>query len=298
MVATDEVWRLQRGYDPESVFFQKMANQGHYGHKPGSTRQGIYVCAPSGKFLASINSNNPDAVLGMLNKGLKAWNDLADSEKWLAQESKIKPSHRWEDSYPKDGLVLNMYTRDIPARIDQTSQPTGKWNQDRVWFSSSEMMQWIPAKLEAGESIELPRKLLERMVRFHLVDTVKGQAATFNSQDISDETGINVRVLGVSANVVELRLSGQTRAEFRSSRPRGVSTKLLGFAKFDLTSRRFTEFEIVALGNRWGQSRFNGRGRDPDKSPVGFLFRLAGPDEPRIPPAFVFFYNTEWIARP
>ena len=59
---TDEVWRLQRVQDSDAIFFQEMANKGHY-RTAGRTRQGIYVCSPNGKLLSSINSLNADDVL-------------------------------------------------------------------------------------------------------------------------------------------------------------------------------------------------------------------------------------------
>ncbi|MCH8148173.1 MAG: hypothetical protein IH987_09320, partial [Planctomycetes bacterium] len=46
----DEVFRLQSHADPESRFFQSIADHGHYRAK-GGTRQGIYVCTPNGKLL-------------------------------------------------------------------------------------------------------------------------------------------------------------------------------------------------------------------------------------------------------
>ena len=114
----DEVWRLQQGTDPECVFFQKMAEHGHYGGRPGQTRQGIYVCSADGTFLASVNSNNPDRVLATLERGLKAWEELPAERRRLSPRSAIEPRHRWEDSFPKGGLVLSMITRDLPPDCD------------------------------------------------------------------------------------------------------------------------------------------------------------------------------------
>ena len=70
VLAADEVWRLQGGRDSaawrerggsdaECIAFQDMAALGHYGPGPGS-KQGIYACTPSGGFLASVNSNDPE----------------------------------------------------------------------------------------------------------------------------------------------------------------------------------------------------------------------------------------------
>ena len=72
VLAADEVWRLQGGKDhriyrtnggddPECLSFQMLAARGHYG-PGGGTKQGIYACTPTGKFLASINSTDPAAV--------------------------------------------------------------------------------------------------------------------------------------------------------------------------------------------------------------------------------------------
>ena len=53
--AADEVWHLQNRKDAECRLFQAIAEQGHYAgrSRPSTTRQGIYACTPSGRFLAS-----------------------------------------------------------------------------------------------------------------------------------------------------------------------------------------------------------------------------------------------------
>ena len=50
-----------------------MANKGHY-QKEGGSRQGIYICSPSGELLSSINSLNHDDVLFVIQQGLDKWN--------------------------------------------------------------------------------------------------------------------------------------------------------------------------------------------------------------------------------
>ena len=73
----------------------------------------------------------------------------------------------------------------------------------------------------------------------------------------------------------------------------------MGSATFDLRKERFTEFEIVAIGSRWGYTRFNGRRRgQSEKSPVGFVFQLAESNAPRIAPAFIYQYGADWVKRP
>lgn len=278
-----------------------MANHGHYGGNEGGTRQGIYVCSPSGKFLASINSNDPDRVLGMLERGLKAWNDLPADERRLSSSSEIKPQHRWEDSYPSDGLVLTMVTRDLPEKCDPSAPCAEKWNQDQVWFSQDEARSWLPADPQPGQTHQLPEDLVYRLAGLHLVDTVKGQSARFSRRGIAG-SHIDAKVVGREGSEVKLQLtgrtSGMTDASWWRDTSNGIVLQLLGHATFDLGSQRFTEFEMLALGRRWGYTRFNGRRRDPEHGPVGFVFQLASERTVPIAPAFVFSYDADWLARP
>ena len=278
-----------------------MAEEGHYGGRPGSSRQGIYVCSPSGKFLASINSNNPDRVLRMMQQGLDRWRGLVAEDRTLADDAKIKPKHRWEDSYPVGGLVLNMFTRDLPATGGPNQARASKWNQDPVWFSKSEARQWLPEVLEINAEYSPPQSLTSRLARMHLVDMVKGQTDTFSKSELRN-VDIKVKVVEFDETQARIELAGHTHAEStrrsRRTSAHGVKTELKGTASFDLMDSRFTEFELVAVGTRWGYTRFNGRRRDPDESRIGFVFRLADPAAPRIAPAFVHQYEADWIKRP
>jgi hypothetical protein len=299
--AADEVWRLQQGPDPECVFFQQMAEHGHYGGRPGTTRQGIYVCSPSGKFLASINSNNPDRVLAMLVRGLKAWEELPAEEKRLSPISEIKPKHRWEDSFPKGGLVLSIITRDLPADCDPSKPCATKWNQDRVWFSKGEARQWLPRQPKPGDKHPLPQELVSRLARLHLVDTVNGQTSPFSPGEVAGSQ-MATEVVERAGGRVKIKITGTTKGDSqgrgRRASANGVETRILGHATYDLDKDAFVEFQMVALGTRRGYTELNGRRRDPESGPVGFVFELAPADAPPIAPAFIRNYDVPWVSRP
>ena len=298
--ATDNVSRLQRGSDPESVFFQDMANHGHYGGRPGSTRQGIYVCAPSGKFLASINTTSPDRVLEMMRDGLAAWEKLAAGERRLSAESAIKPRHRWEDIFPSDGLIMNVVSRDLPEQCDPSAPCTDKWNQDHVWYSKEEARRWLGDDPQVADIHQVPEELVTRLARFHVVDNVKGETPRFSREGVKGSR-ISTEVVERSGASVKLKIYGQTRgvaAEGWWQSANGVVTRLLGHATFDFERDAFVEFEMVALGRRWGFTRYNGRRRDPESGPVGYVFTLAAPDAHRIVPASIFAYDANWVIRP
>src|SRR5262249_44593768 len=157
--------------DPECTLFQKMAEQGHYGGRPG-TRQGTYAAAPSGMLLASINSNDPARIAQMLERALAKWETLSREERLLPDDpQKQHPDpRRPERHYPKDGLVLHVFTRDLPRETPDTGWRGKAWNQDFAWFTKAEARQFLPAPAQAGQKRDLPASLIQRIARCHLVD--------------------------------------------------------------------------------------------------------------------------------
>ncbi len=298
--ATDEVWRLQTRKDADCLFFQQMASSGHYGDDPQHSQQGIYVCSPSGKFLASINSNSAERVMRMMRRGLDAWNELPEEERHLPADAEIKAQHRWEDSYPEGGLVISVVTRDLPAECDPSAPCEVKWNRDFVWFSPEEARRWLPEEPVVGETYELPKRFTERITRFHLVDTVNGQTTHYGKEDVAGST-ISTRITSLEDGVVKLEIFGKTKASApgrqRRESPHGVATQLLGHATYDLNRSAFVEFEMVALGRRWGYTQFNFRRNEEQQGPLGYVFKLASEKTPRVAPAFIYAYDAGWVKR-
>ena len=302
-VATDEVWRLQNLDDPECIHFRKIADVGHYrAHK--STRQGIYVCTPSGVLLGSLNTHNVGKVKNLLLTSLKKYSELDSDQRLLKDTRSILPDHRWEQSKPVDGLELTMIARDLPASCKPGEPKDSEWNQDRVWFSKSEARQFLPADLSGikkEQQYSVPTNLVARIVRFSIVDTVKGQTTHYKLNEVR-ESELTATIEHFDETTVRIAFKGQTDAESKGSRgqdmPHGIQTKLLGTALFDREKQRFDQFEIVAIGSRWGRTVFNRRSKQLDETPVGFVFQMTPPHAPSIAPSFLYAYNAKWVKRP
>ena len=68
--------------------------------------------------------------------------------------------------------------------------------------------------------------------------------------------GSSATVVGPIDQQIQLELSGSTSGVCTTGRyPRGVQTQLIGDATYDLVNRRFTRFNFVAIGKRWGRTR-------------------------------------------
>ncbi len=285
-----------------------MASLGHYG-RGGGTKQGIYVCTASGKLLSSVNTLNADRVLKTLNDGLKKWAELPEEERKAKHHTDIT-AHRWEDNYPKGGLVLKSIHRDLPVETNHEPKKAKRWNQDHVWFDPIETRGWIPADPKKGETHRVSNLIVHRLAAFHLVDNVRGQALPFSQDEVAD-SWIQTEVTDRQENRITLLLTGVCRAKADGSwrlgendwRPRGEwprssTAELLGRAVYDLTREVFEEFELVAHLEWNGRAWLNGRGSQK-AGEVGIYFQLA-PDTPteHIPPAFIDVYDAPWIRRP
>jgi len=301
------VWRLQRGNDAESQFFQRSVNGGELITDEG-TRQGIWVIAPSGKLLSHVNSNQPERVLAMLRQGLAAWDGLDAEQRRLPQDARLTPEHRWEHSYPVDGLVLERIARDLPHE-GRSPAALERWNRDFVWFSAQEARRWLPEKIEVGAQHVLPADLALRLARFHLVDNVRGQTLPYAEQEVA-VAEIRCRVLAVADGRARVEFSGRTCAAAdgpwlqgqslwtpKQTHPHGIETRLLGHASFDFDASAFEAFELLGLGWRTGRTVMNGRGRDASPGPIGFHLQLAPPGL-RVAPTFVAVYGADWIELP
>jgi hypothetical protein len=304
----DEVHRLQTGTDTECRHFQKMANQGHYGGRPG-TRQGTYVAAPSGVMLASMNSNDPTQIAAMLQRALAKWATLSLEQRQLPEkpESQAAEVRRLERLYPEKGLILRVNTRDLPREKQPADWRAKAWNQDFAWFRKEEARQFLPEKPAVGTRQELPAALAQRIARCSLVDNVRGQTQPYQAEQV-EKAQLTTEVLAVTGDVVLLRLEGETRTAAEGVWPvndrwdalqpkaqtRGFETRLLGTGKFDLKQERFVAFEMVALGSRWGGTQYNRRADDLEPGPIGVAFTLAGatPAE-HVAPAFLRAYGWE-----
>jgi hypothetical protein len=304
--AADEVWRLQRDNDPECRWF-RMAVRGDSKPVRGSM-QGTYVITPQGRLLGRINSANPDQVLKVLTKALTTWESMSGTERSQVATETPQPVHRWEDSYPVSGLVLERFARDIgdsPGEPQRTPV-----NRDTAWFSGQELQGWLPEAKTDAEADVNPR-LVERLARFVLVDNVRGQTLPYARAELKSY-GMRSKVLAIRGSLIDIEITGHSKTAakgpwldadnyWKPNRefPRLLNCQMFGKATFDRDAKRFTSFELVATGVRQGRTTFNGRAKEEPNSShqIGFLLQLADEGH-RVAPTFINMYDVKWVARP
>ena len=311
VLATDEVWRLQGGYDyrkyqaaggddPECVCFQEMAAQGHFG-AGGGTKQGIYVCTPGGKLLGSINSLSAEAVQKMMERSLAAWQDLPAADR-VARPTASQPKHRWEWSAPEGGLILKETIRYLQDEAPDEQTPDSRFNHDFAWFSAEEARRLIPASPIVGKTYEVPPEIYRRLARCHLLNTAHGEGGTYHAHQVEGE--LTVTILQADAEQIHIQLEGQGVSTGNREKTYGLApaarirTKLFGVARFDLASDQFDQFELVVLGKLYSSNE--AEAQDPAAKNIGWYFTLADPQRPfdRLPPTHLHAYDAAWVAQP
>lgn len=287
--AADACDRMQKksSTDEDALLFQKFGGKRTLSADRGGT-QGQYAVAPNGELLGACNTGDPKAVAAMMKQALEKWEKLPREKRLLAEAPDPKAAERWrrwEKLYPEDGLVLSVVSR------DQKRVRWPDWNQDYAWFRKDEARAFVPAEAKKDARHDVPRELVERLARFHLIDNVYALNYTFFPKEAIEKASLMATVVQVEDDLVSLRFEGETRASILDPQKLGYEPKLLGRAKYNLKDQKFVSFELVAVGMRWGLGNCNQR-HDPAPALMGIVFTLAdnSPAE-RLPPAFISRYG-------
>ncbi len=260
------------------------------------------MTTPSGTLLASLNTRDPLLVAAKLEEALKNWQQLPESKRGLKAEADKAKIVRNEDQFPQEGLVLEVHSRDFPREKQVEGWRGQARNRDHAWFRKEEARQFLAVEFNIGDSHRVPGPLVERLVRMHLIDNVRGESPPYPPRAIKT-AALSTEVIAVEETLVTIRITGEVSLEQQGvwhigkgndpqETSRGYHGSFLGNARFDTESQRFEHFELISTGQRWGATRYNARGDDLAASPMGFLFILSGDGaEDRVPPAYLREYR-------
>ncbi len=249
-VAIDQAYQ-RRQKDNEGRFYQKIANQGPRKIGRGTT-QGLYTADAAGTLLAFTNNRGAQRVQRMLQTALQKHQPVK-----VAAITKGLPDARYNPQPPEGGLVVRVTSKILSGyeepenefrRIFQTSL-----GRDNLWIRADEH-----TKLAKGQ---LPKSLLKRLARYHLVDNTRGEPTMWRENEIE-------KLEGKITN-------GQLRATVQlktTKGDRGYHTQLLG--KLEIKNGRVTRLDLVAKGQFWGEGTYT-RNAPKGKFPLAIAFTLA-----------------------
>jgi len=284
-VAGDD-WYQRRREDAEGRFFRSVADQGPRKGEGGSTRQGIYCFTADGQLLAYKNAGQaPDVMRETLRQGLRQWQKLPPERRRpgavkVGEPDKTDP--RFTRTPPPGGLIVNVYTRILDraaggyARGTCKTQGGDRAARDHLWLTEAEWKALVPADPKAGQRFPLPAKIVERILRFHLLDNTRGEPPMWGREDIRAQD-LTLTVEEATTAAVRLRLEGSALLATDvtvSKAGRGFDVRLLGNLRYDRAKQAIDRLEAVAVGEHWGEGPYT-RGARPGRQPVGIVFELA-----------------------
>jgi hypothetical protein len=280
-------------------------------------------------------AGNPTVHLRSLERAMKAWAALPEAERkagaiQVEERGPLDPRRNTAKGPPPGTLIVRVFNRQlqrtpeggyrhtvpedyIPALRDPkyvgTDQATLLWTQpanDYMWVTQAEAQAMMPANPQAGQRIDAPTSLCERIFRFHL-DPSRGLSENQNFAHVTAAAGkLQLTVEAVSAAEVRLRLDGfvnlhNPRTHLKTYLSPGIKERsknlripldydprLLGYLSYDPAKKVMTRLDIVALGDVRG--RPNGENlvgeRLGEATPLGIAFELVTNPRPadHLPP--------------
>jgi hypothetical protein len=262
----------------------------------------FHVATADGKLLAAghLSGVNGDNV-GFVNKAMKKWLELPAAARRPGAVNLAPAPPTLLGQPPPGGLVLRVYTRNMKrdstgalARIvkkdvaDKKTYPAPQWAwnwggavfaepmPDVMWLTESEWRSLVPANAKKGDTWPVPNGISKRLLRFHLIDSTYGLAAGWKLADIRREK-LLVTVEG-NAPAVRLRLDGEASMatdDDPAKAKHGFDCRVSGILSYDPREKKFSRFDIIAVGDCWGGDWEGGRFARSGRAPLAIAFELA-----------------------
>jgi len=173
-----------------------------------------------------------------------------------------------------------------------------------MWLTEAEWRSLIPARPRKADTFPVPAALVDRMCRYHLLPGSMHSRTGYLWEFLGlKDKGIRARELTltveeVSSSSIRLSMTGFVHlghpydpvatAQIPPKRlvSLGYEAQISGVLDYDSKKGVITRFDILVLGDLYGDSDPNHWLVRPGRNPLGFAFELVKGDTPgdRLPP--------------
>ena len=240
-----------------------------------STHQGLYCMTAEGDYLSGKFARQSNEVARTtLTGGLSQLHRVARERGYRPQPI---PTDRLDlyggDPLQKGGLKLEVTYRDFPrGHVQRPGEARFPNPYNMGWhdFSPEDALHFLG---KGSEKTPLPEALVANLARHTFKDAVRGQMADWKEQDIR-LAELYTESLSKDGSLENYRLSGSIgMANERAS----YEAKLFGLFTYDHERGEFTNFRLIASGQRGGRGNANGRETDLGPAPMGIALELYRP---------------------
>jgi hypothetical protein len=206
-----------------------------------------------------------------LSPVLEEFRGLADAERKPALEDPrlASPPRRPVPEPPEGGVILRgfcTYMRDRSGQIVRSREFYYKENPDRwaaetqsdmLWLTRAEWQSFISIEPKVGDTLIVAPPIQERFFSTIAIDYMEGSVRSLKPR----ETRMTLTVERVAAEAIDMRLDGHgilgepfDEALRRRPDSRGSEIRLLGFVRYDRRQAVIDRFDVVGLGEAWGNN--------------------------------------------
>jgi len=239
---------------------------------------------------------------------------LIDSKRITAQPPPggliLKLHGRYLAREPGGELRLTTLLRDFPGIKDPATRYPRNFgyyceaNADFMWLTDAEWQSLIPARPRKGDAFRLPTAICDRLCQYHLLPGsmhsrtgylwdhlglknkgVRAREMTLTVEEVS-ESGLRLALTGF----VHLGHPYDAVATARVPPKRlvnlGYEAQVRGVLDYDSKKQELTRFDMLVLGDLYGDADPNHWLVRPGRNPLGFAFELVKGETPgdRLPP--------------
>ena len=235
-----------------------------------------------------LDARRLDAVQMIRAEPFAARGEEGDTAGYLAPDSKQELR---TTTLLKDFPGIEQPATRFPGHFEYNNEA----NPDFMWLTKAEWRALLPANPRKGDMFPLTDAILQRMCWHHLLpNSMTGRTGdTWGSVGPRGKHGIRAReailtVEEVSAKDVRLSLRGFVHLcnafDPKAGPPKsskecldvlGYEARLRGDLIYDVAKKAYTRFDIVVLGDMYGEAIENSWFFRPGRNPVGFAFELS-----------------------
>jgi hypothetical protein len=249
--------------------FRKVVNQRP---EPKHTKQGYYICTPDGTLIKGWMYPRPDD--GTMKRNLKEAIASYEAPKDVTAMDPRKMDRDAAPLPPEGGAVVEVAAKLLEAEwqntnVERLKMIRGAIGRDRMWVTKAEVQELVKGTL--------PDSLLERLLRYHLIDNSRGVTANWQPASLKE---LSVKTSRENGN---LKLTGSVRFEegdrhFTATLEGVIETKGDALTRFDLLAQGGNSERMVHVGEvPLGESK------------LAIAFTLAAPGEStRVPPLYSY----------
>ena len=253
--------------------------------------QGFYTMAADGTAYGFKNVRGAKIVLPMLNDAEQQFH----ANKPPKVEIKVLAASLFDRSpEPNSTSVIRAFTRvrPVPLAANSLNKSVGR---DHLWILARDLKQ-MSAAAAAGNSFPMPKDLKMRLVRFNLVDNVRGQPDPWELDQVK-RANITMKPIGRRGSEMIYTFTGDFLMRTADSK-RGLEGRITGELEVTEATGKVAWFRAIADATAWGDSKFTAHS-PPGKFPLVVAMlnvddTLAGTIEPDgLPLDGAYFYASE-----